>query len=79
VSIFGRIADRIRREPAVVIGIVAAAVLAVVQSLAGNEVISPDIAASIGRALDPQSGWALPIIVGIVTRFFVSPATSPGV
>lgn len=78
-SIFGRIADRIRSEPAVVIGIVAAAVLAVVQSLAGNEVISPDLAASLGNAIDPQSGWALPIIVGIVTRFFVSPATSPGV
>jgi len=70
-----RIIARIRREPAVVIGIIAAAVLAVVQSLAGNEVISPDLAASVGKALDPQSGWALPIVVGLVTRFFVSPAT----
>jgi len=69
------ILDRIRREPAVVIGIVFAAVLAAVQSLSGNGVIEPDIAASIGRALDPQSGWALPIIAGIITRFFVSPAS----
>ncbi len=45
-----RILERIRNEPAVVIGILAAAVLAAVQSLAGNEVISPDLAASVGRA-----------------------------
>lgn len=67
--------DRLKREPAVVIGILFAAVLAVVQSLAGNGVIEPDIAATIGRALDPSSGWALPILAGIITRFFVSPAT----
>lgn len=66
--------DRIKNEPAVVIGIVFAAVLAAIQSLAGNGVIGADLAATIGRALDPQSGWALPIIVGIITRFFVSPA-----
>ena len=77
-SIFSRIADRIRKEPAVVIGIVAAAALAAVQSLAGNEVISPDFAETIGRAFDPEKGWALPIIVGIVTRFFVSPAEKVG-
>jgi len=65
---------RFKNEPAVVIGIIAAAALAAVQSLAGNEVISADIAATIGRAFDPSSGWALPIIVGIITRFFVSPA-----
>ena len=71
-----RIIARIKREPAVVIGIVFAAALAVVQSLAGNEVISPDLAATVQRALDPSSGWALPIVAGLVTRFFVSPATS---
>lgn len=60
------------REPAVIIGIIAAAVLAVVQSLAGNGVIGADVVASITAALDPsQGGWALPIILGIVTRFFV--------
>jgi hypothetical protein len=66
--------DRVRNEPAVVLGILFAAVLAAIQSLAGNGVIEGDLAATIGRALDPQSGWALPIVVGIITRFFVSPA-----
>lgn len=70
--------DRIKREPAVVIGILFAAVLAAVQSLAGNGVLEADVVATIQRALDPSSGWALPIVAGIVTRFFVSPASSPG-
>lgn len=71
--------DRLKREPAVVIGILASVVLAVITSLAGNGVISQDIAATIGKALDPsQGGWAIPIIVGIVTRFFVSPAEKVG-
>jgi hypothetical protein len=65
---------RIKGEPAVVIGIVFAAVLAAIQSLAGNGVISGDIATTIGHAIDPQTGWALPILVGVITRFFVSPA-----
>lgn len=68
--------DRIKREPAVVIGILAAVALAVVQTLAGEGVIGADIADTIGKALDPTTGWALPIVVGIITRFFVSPATS---
>ena len=72
------IIDRIKREPAVVIGIVAAAVLAVVQSLAGNEVISPDIAATLQRAFEPTSGWAIPLLLGVITRFFVSPAEKVG-
>lgn len=66
--------ERFRNEPAVVIGILAAAALAAIQSLAGNGVIEADIAATIGRAIDPSSGWALPIVVGVITRFFVSPA-----
>lgn len=70
--------NRIRNEPAVVIGILAACVLAVVQTLAGEGVIGTDIADTIGRALDPSSGWVLPIIVGIITRFFVSPAQRVG-
>lgn len=63
----------IKREPAVVIGIVFAAVLAAIQSLAGDGVIGADLADTLGRALDPTTGWALPIIGGIITRFFVSP------
>ena len=72
------IIDKIKAEPAVVIGIIAACVLAVVQTLSGYGVIGPDLAATIGRAIDPNAGWAIPIIVGIVTRFFVSPAEKPG-
>jgi hypothetical protein len=67
---------RIRREPAVVIGIIAAALLAALSSLSGNGVIDPDAMTTIQRALSPDGGWAIPIIIGIVTRFFVSPATS---
>lgn len=68
---------RIKREPAVVIGIIAAAILAVLQSLAGNGVIGQDVVDTIGSAIDPtKAGWAIPILVGLVTRFFVSPATS---
>jgi hypothetical protein len=68
---------QVRREPAVVIGILAAVVLAVVQTLVGQGVLSPDIGVTIGKAIDPsQGGWALPILVGLITRFFVySPPT----
>lgn len=68
----------LKREPAVVIGIVAACTLAVIQTLAGEGIIGTDVADTIGKALDPTTGWALPIIVGIVTRFFVSPAAKVG-
>jgi hypothetical protein len=65
----------LNREPAVIIGVVAAAILAATTSLAGNDVIGADLAATLEAALSPESGWALPIIIGIVTRFFVySPA-----
>lgn len=73
-----RILDKLRHEPAVVIGVIAAAVLAAIQSLAGNGVIGADIADTISKALDPTTGWAIPIVLGIVTRFFVSPAEKPG-
>lgn len=64
--------DRLRREPAVVIGILAAAVLAALRSLAGDGVIQPDFVDTVASAIDPtRGGWALPIIVGFVTRFFV--------
>jgi hypothetical protein len=72
------ILDKIKSEPAVVIGVIAACVLAVVQTLNGYQVISDDIAGTIGRALDPTRGWAIPIVVAIITRFFVSPAEKPG-
>lgn len=66
---------KLKNEPAVVIGVLAAALLAALQSLAGHGAIRPDIVDTIAKALDPgQGGWAIPIIVGFVTRFFVSPA-----
>ena len=67
--------DRLKREPALLIGAVAAGILAVIQTLVGEGIIGPDVADTVGRALGPD-GWALPIIVGFITRFFVfSPPT----
>lgn len=66
---------RLKNEPALLIGALAAAILAAVQSLAGHGVLSGDVVAWISNALDPtQGGWLIPLLVGIVTRFFVSPA-----
>lgn len=67
--------ERIKREPAVLIGVLAAVVLATVQQLAGHGLLSGTVLDWVTRAFDPTSGWAIPIIVGIITRFFVSPAT----
>jgi hypothetical protein len=65
----------LKNEPAVVIGVIAAALLAALQSLAGNGVLRPDIVDTVGKALDPTTGgWAIPILVSVITRFFVSPA-----
>jgi hypothetical protein len=66
---------KLKSEPAVVIGVVAAALLAALQSLAGHGVISQNVIDTVAGALDPtKGGWAIPILVGLVTRFFVSPA-----
>lgn len=65
---------RLRKEPAVVIGIIAAALLALLQSLAGSGVIGQDAVDTIASAIDPTKeggGWALPILIGFVTRYFV--------
>jgi hypothetical protein len=66
---------RIKREPAVVIGILAAAILAGAQVAAGHDLLSGDAFAWLQKALNPDGGWAIPILVGVITRFFVSPAT----
>jgi hypothetical protein len=71
--------DRIKREPAVVISILAAALLAAVQTAVGEQVVSADIGDVIAQALDPGGGWLYLILIGLVTRFFVSPASQPGV
>lgn len=65
------------REPAVIIGIVAACTLAVIQTLAGEGIIGADVADTVSKAIDPAGGWLLPIVLGIITRFVVfSPATA---
>lgn len=66
--------ERLKNEPAVVIGALFAIVLAAVQAAGGRDLLGPDIVSAITGALDPNTGWALPLIVGIITRFFVSPA-----
>lgn len=68
--------ERIKNEPAVVIGIIAAAILAGFQAAAGENLLSGDVLAWVQNALNPAGGWAIPIVVGIITRFFVSPAKS---
>ncbi|HUW17354.1 MAG TPA: hypothetical protein VMW94_09775 [Actinomycetes bacterium] len=64
---------RFKNEPAIVISILAAAVVAALQSLAGNEVIGADLVETVrnivGTAEDP--GIVVIILGGIVTRFFV--------
>jgi hypothetical protein len=68
-----------KREPAVIIGIVAAAILAALQSLAGSGVLGQDVVDTIAMAIDPaRGGWFLPIILAVITRLFVSPAAKPG-
>jgi hypothetical protein len=69
------IVAKIKSEPAVVIGVVAAALLAAIQTLGGSDLVSGSVVDWATRALDPNTGWALPILIGVVTRFFVSPAT----
>jgi len=78
--------DRLKREPAVVISIIAAAVLAALQSLIGNDVISADIGATLIGFIDntstpdvPLDGWGLLIVLGFLTRFFVTSAAAPAV
>ena len=66
---------RLKNEPAVVIGVLAAAALAAVQYLGGHDLLSGSAVDWVTRALDPNAGWAIPIVLGIVTRFFVSPAS----
>jgi hypothetical protein len=63
--------ERLKNEPAVVIGAIAAGILATVQTLAGSGVIGTDVLDTITQALDPTSGWAIPLILGVITRFFV--------
>jgi len=65
--------------PAILVGAIAAALLAAIQSLAGDGVIGEDVLATVAGALDPtKGGWLLPLLIGALTRFFVSPAERVG-
>lgn len=63
--------ERLKNEPAIVIGAIAAAILAAVQVLAGHNLIGQNIVDFLTAALNPDGGWLIPIVLGIVTRFFV--------
>lgn len=65
---------KLKSEPAVVIGVLAAAILAAFQSLAGHNLIGQNVVDTVSAALNPTGGWLIPILVGLVTRAFVSPA-----
>jgi len=69
--------DRLKREPVLVVSVLFAAAYAVVQTLNGSGVISPDIADTIGKAINPEGGWLLPIVAGLIIRFFVTPTAAP--
>ena len=61
----------LKREPAVVIGVVVAFLIGGFNALGDQGILDPATVASIAGILL----FGLPIIQGIVTRFFVSPAT----
>ena len=71
--------DRLKREPVLVIGVLFAAAYAAITTLAGSGVIGQDIADSIGKAINPEGGWLLPIIAALITRYFVTPTSAPSV
>lgn len=62
---------RLKNEPAVVVSVVGAVLLAGAQTLAGHQVIGADIPDTIARAFDPDGGWAYVVLLGIITRAFV--------
>ncbi len=63
--------ERLKNEPAVIIGAIAAAILAAVQVLAGHNIVGQSVVDFLTSALNPNGGWAIPLIVGLITRFFV--------
>ena len=67
------------KEPAFWIGVVAGCVLAIVHVLNTNGLASGNAVDIVNKAIDPTSGWLIPIVTGIFTRFFVSPADKVGV
>lgn len=69
----------VKGGPALWVGFIASAILAVLQLAQGNGLIGQDLLDTVALALAPEKGgWALPLIIGLVTRFFVSPAKEVG-
>jgi len=69
----------IKGGPAFWVGFIASAILAVLQLAQGNGLIGQDLLDTVALALAPEKGgWALPLLIGLVTRFFVSPAKEVG-
>jgi len=62
--------ERLRNEPVVIIGVLASAVLAAVAELTAGGILGADIGAFLTNALNPNGGWALPIIIAFITRMF---------
>lgn len=59
------------KEPALWIGFIGSLILAFATTLAGSGIISADA----GQTLTNVVGTAVPLITGLLIRFFVSPAT----
>ncbi len=64
------IIDRIKAEPAVVIGIVGSIILFAIDEFAGKGIITADTGTNLTNLVRDL----LPLITGLVTRQFVSPA-----
>ncbi len=64
------IIDRIKAEPAVVIGIIGAIVVFAVEQFAGKGIITADTSQNIQNLVTAL----IPLITGLVTRSQVSPA-----
>lgn len=65
--------------PAFWVGFIFSAILAVLQVAQGNGLIGQDVVDTIALAIAPEKGgWLLPLVIGLVTRFFVSPAKEVG-
>lgn len=69
----------IKGGPAFWVGFIASCILAVLQVAQGNGLIGQDLIDTIALTIAPEKGgWLLPAIIGLVTRFFVSPAKEVG-
>jgi hypothetical protein len=66
----GRFIDKIKSEPAVVIGLVASVIVAVAQQVLSSGIIESNGAINLLNSVVSVT----PIVAGWIIRFFVSPA-----